>query len=145
MTAVADLGGDLAAGLKEYWGYDTFRPLQAEAAIAVCSARDAVIVLPTGGGKSVCYQLPAVVHGRAIVVSPLISLMRDQVSALTQLGVPSAFINSSLTSGDAREVQDEWKDGKLKLLYVAPERLLMDPFLRFLAANPPAFFAIDEA
>lgn len=136
---------ELHRGLKKYWGYDAFRPLQLEAMLALCGGRDAVIVLPTGGGKSICYQLPALVHGRVVVVSPLISLMRDQTTALKQLGIGSAFINSSITAAEAAVVREDWKSGKLNLLYVAPEKLLMPGFLTFLNGHRPRFFAVDEA
>lgn len=154
MTEVADridagegvaLDGRFYEALDRYWGYRSFRPNQAEAIGAVCSGRDAVVVLPTGGGKSICYQLPAVCHLPAIVVSPLISLMQDQVAALDQHGIEAAFVNSSLSQNEAGQRMLLWKTGALKLLYVAPERLLMSSFLNFLGACPPAFFAIDEA
>lgn len=135
----------LRDALKQYWGYEQFRPLQLEAVDAICTGRDALIVLPTGGGKSLCYQLPAIVLGRAVVVSPLISLMQDQVAALRQLGVQAAFLNSSLSQAEASQVMVQWRAGKLAVLYVAPERLLLSGFLNFLESAQPNFFAIDEA
>lgn len=131
--------------LKQYWGYGEFLPLQREAIAAIEQGRDAVIVLPTGGGKSLCYQLPALTVGRALVVSPLIALMRDQVAALRQAGIEAACINSSMTSAATGEVMSSWKNGKLKLLYAAPERLLMPSFLNYLGTALPAFIAVDEA
>ena len=135
----------LHRALKRYWGYDRFLPNQLESMRAICSGRDTLVVLPTGGGKSVCYQLPAVVMGRAIVVSPLISLMQDQVAALDQVGIAAAHINSSLAQGEAGRAMAAWRSGALKLLYVAPERLVLPGFLEFLASAPPVFFAVDEA
>lgn len=131
--------------LKEYWGYPAFRPDQKEAVAAIASGRDTVVVLPTGGGKSLCYQLPALLRGRALVVSPLISLMQDQVSALRQLGIEAEFLNSSVPQDEGRLIISRWRQNQVKLLYVAPERLLSDWFFNFIGENPPAFFAIDEA
>jgi ATP-dependent DNA helicase RecQ len=102
--------------------------------------------MPTGGGKSLCYQIPALLRdGCAIVVSPLIALMQDQVDALRQLGIDAAFLNSSLDAQAQREVERRFADGALKLLYVAPERLLTERCLDLLARTPVALFAIDEA
>jgi ATP-dependent DNA helicase RecQ len=131
--------------LKRFWGYDQFLPNQLEAIRANCTGRDALVVLPTGGGKSMCYQLPAVCTGKAVVVSPLISLMQDQVVALRQVGISAAFLNSSLSAEEAGNVMRDWRAGRLKLLYIAPERLVMSGFLGFLESNPPVFFAVDEA
>ncbi|MDB5335015.1 MAG: ATP-dependent helicase RecQ [Planctomycetaceae bacterium] len=132
--------------LQKYWGYDSFRPLQQEAMSAVLEGRDSVVVLPTGGGKSLCFQAPAVqMPGLAVVVSPLISLMKDQVDALTECGVPAACINSSLTPGERRRVADDMSSGHLKLLYVAPERLCNEQTRQFLQQQKISFFAIDEA
>lgn len=132
--------------LHRHWGYDTFRPHQLEAMSAVIEHRDSVVVLPTGGGKSLCYQVPAVVlDGLAVVVSPLISLMKDQVDALRESGVAAAAVNSSQSAEERRQVADDIRAGKLKLLYVAPERLCTERMLDFLADCPVSFFAIDEA
>lgn len=147
-TRVSERGpadDQLKAALKRYWGYDRFLPNQLEAVRAIGSGRDTLVVLPTGGGKSVCYQLPALARGRAIVVSPLISLMQDQVAALDQLGILAAHLNSSLVHGEAGRVMSAWRSGRLRLLYVAPERLVLPGFLEFLTEAPPAFFAVDEA
>ncbi len=136
----------LRAILRQYWGYDDFRPLQAEAMRAVVEGRDSLVVLPTGGGKSLCFQAPALaVPGLAVVVSPLISLMKDQVDALVDCGVRAACVNSTLTAGEKREIADEIRAERLKLLYLSPERLLTDRTLDFLAKVPVSFFAIDEA
>jgi ATP-dependent DNA helicase RecQ len=132
--------------LRQYWGYDAFRPLQAEAMKAVVAGRDSLVLLPTGGGKSLCFQAPALaLEGLAVVVSPLISLMKDQVDALVDCGVPAACVNSALAPDEKRRVANEIRGGRLKLLYLAPERLMMDRTLEFLQSVPISFFAIDEA
>ncbi|MBX3414817.1 MAG: DNA helicase RecQ [Pirellulales bacterium] len=132
--------------LEKYWGYDQFRPLQAEAMRAVVEGRDSAVVLPTGGGKSLCFQAPAVqMPGLAVVVSPLISLMTDQVRALADCGVPAACINSTMGPDEKRRVADEIRAGRLKLLYLSPERLTTERTLDFLAQCQLSFFAIDEA
>lgn len=132
--------------LKQFWGYDNFRPLQREAIDCVMADRDSVVVLPTGGGKSVCYQLPALARpGVAVVVSPLISLMKDQVDALTACGAPAAYLNSSQLPDQRRDVFARLREGTLKVLYVAPERLVMDGFIDSLAQTGISFFAVDEA
>ena len=136
----------LKAALLKYWGYDSFRPLQAEAMQAVVENRDSLVVLPTGGGKSICFQAPAVtMPGLAVVVSPLISLMKDQVDALRECGISAACVNSSQSADERRQVADSIRSGELKLLYVAPERLCTDKMLGFLESQQVSFFAIDEA
>jgi ATP-dependent DNA helicase RecQ len=136
----------LRAILRKYWGYDEFRPLQAEAMRAVVGNRDSVVVLPTGGGKSLCFQAPALaMPGLAVVVSPLISLMKDQVDSLTDNGVAAACVNSTLAFDQKRRVADEIRAGRLKLLYLSPERLMTEPTLRFLQNVSLSFIAIDEA
>ena len=131
---------------KQYWGYDSFRPLQQDAMQCVIEGRDSVVVMPTGGGKSLCYQAPAVLmDGMALVVSPLISLMKDQVDALTECGVAAACVNSSLSPEERRTVASDVRGGRLKLLYVAPERVVTERFLEFLKENTVSFIAIDEA
>jgi ATP-dependent DNA helicase RecQ len=132
--------------LREYWGYGEFRPLQAEAMRAVTDGRDSVVILPTGGGKSLCFQAPALqLPGLAVVVSPLISLMKDQVDALADCGVPAACVNSTLSYEEKRGVTADIRAGRLKLLYLSPERLMMERTLEFLKEIPLSFFAIDEA
>ncbi len=132
--------------LAKYWGYDSFLPLQKEAIECMASGRDAVVVLPTGGGKSLCYQAPAVaMPGLAVVVSPLISLMKDQVDALKECGVKAARLDSSLDPPDRQAVYDAIRAKRLKLLYVSPERLVSDGFLDLLKKSELSFFAIDEA
>src|SRR5205823_10629542 len=111
--------------LRKTWGFEDFRPLQAEAMTSMLMGRDLVVVLPTGGGKSLCFQAPALaMDGLAVIISPLISLMKDQVDALAENGVPAACVNSSLTLDDKRRVADEIRAGRLKLLYLSPEKLM---------------------
>jgi ATP-dependent DNA helicase RecQ len=132
--------------LKRYFGYDHFRPMQAEIISKVYAGRDTVVLMPTGGGKSICYQIPAVtMPGIAIVVSPLISLMKDQVEGLRANGISAAYLNSSLDEGGQRQVEDEALQGKLDLLYVSPEKLASQNFLPLLQRLRPSLFAIDEA
>ena len=132
--------------VKRVWGYDALLPLQAEAIGAVLARRDSIVILPTGGGKSLCYQAPAAAMGKlAVVVSPLIALMKDQVDGLTAAGVPAAFLNSSLTAEERRLVEAGVLRGRYHLLYVAPERLVLPTCLGLLRRAGVAFFAIDEA
>ena len=135
--------------LEKYWGYTAFRPLQREAMDPVLAGRDSLLVLPTGGGKSLCFQAPAMLRdGLAIVVSPLISLMKDQVDTLVGNGVAAACYNSSLPSDTKAEVTRGVREGRYRLLYVAPERLVGDGgdgFLKLLESRPVSFIAVDEA
>ena len=134
------------AALKQYFGHSGFRPGQEELVDALLAGRDVLGVMPTGGGKSMCYQLPALLlPGVALVVSPLISLMKDQVAALEQAGIPAAFINSSLTAEQYREVFRRARAGAYKILYVAPERLVTEGFLRLSASVDISLAAVDEA
>ena len=135
--------------IAQYWGYPTLRPLQAEAMEAVLAGRDSVVVLPTGGGKSLCFQAPALVRpGLALVVSPLISLMKDQVDTLAGNGVPAALFNSSLTAAERAGVGAGLREGRFRLLYVSPERLVgegSEAFLSLLSSCQVSFVAVDEA
>jgi ATP-dependent DNA helicase RecQ len=132
--------------LKRVFGYDSFRSCQQEIIECLINGDDSFVLMPTGGGKSLCYQLPALHRdGVAIVVSPLISLMKDQVDALVVSGVSAAFYNSSLKAAEARQVLARLHNGDLDLLYIAPERLMSDDFLARLSTIPLALFAIDEA
>ncbi len=132
--------------LEHVFGYKAFRPPQDEIITELVEGRDALVIMPTGGGKSLCYQIPALLRpGCAIVVSPLIALMQDQVEALQQLGVRAAFLNSSLAREEAQEIEQAWLNDQLDLLYVAPERLLQPRMLDLLGRVTPALFAIDEA
>src|SRR5918995_7063377 len=140
---------DLQGAISRYWGYTSFRPLQKEAMDAVLAGRDSIVVLPTGGGKSLCFQAPAVVRrGIALVVSPLISLMKDQVDTLVGNGVPAALFNSSLSAAQKSDVIGGLRQNRYKLLYVSPERLVgegSDSFLSMLSPIDVSFIAVDEA
>ncbi len=132
--------------LHKTFGYADFRGRQEEIIKHVLSGKHAVVLMPTGGGKSLCYQIPALVrHGVGIVVSPLIALMKDQVDALMQAGVKSAYLNSSLPASEARAVEEGMRRNEYDLVYVAPERVMMDSFQYLLQQIDVALFAIDEA
>ncbi|HWK12397.1 MAG TPA: RecQ family ATP-dependent DNA helicase, partial [Vicinamibacterales bacterium] len=137
----------LEAVLSNYWGYTSFRPLQREAMDAILAGRDSVVVLPTGGGKSLCFQAPALVKGGvALVVSPLISLMKDQVDSLAENGVRAACYNSALSADDRALVAAGIRERRYALVYVSPERLAGEGSSGFLSMlGRPAFVAIDEA
>lgn len=121
----------LAPLLKQYFGYDAFRPLQREIMGASMAGRDAVAILPTGAGKSLCFQLPALARdGVTLVISPLIALMKDQVDALTASGVLATFLNSSIQGSEAQRRRSGLEQGHYKLLYAAPERVMMEGFIQ---------------
>ncbi|MEX1669229.1 DNA helicase RecQ [Zhongshania guokunii] len=132
--------------LQSVYGYESFRNQQADIVDHIISGGDALVLMPTGGGKSLCFQVPALVReGTAIVISPLIALMQDQVMALRQNGIKAAFLNSSLNGMEANEVENQLMNGELELLYIAPERLMMPRMLQLLENAPLSLFAIDEA
>lgn len=132
--------------LREVFGYESFRGQQGDIIDSIVAGKDAFVLMPTGGGKSLCYQIPALVrNGVGIVVSPLISLMKDQVDALAANGVQAAYLNSSLSADRARAVYKELVSGEIDMLYVSPERLMMPDFLETLGRLKIALFAIDEA
>ncbi len=132
--------------LKKYFGYETFYPLQAEIIDHVLNRKHALVLMPTGGGKSVCFQIPALLsEGTAIVISPLIALMKDQVDSLTANGIPAAFLNSSLTEEESAAINRECLKGVIKLLYISPERLSAPGTLGFLQKLNMSLVAVDEA
>jgi ATP-dependent DNA helicase RecQ len=132
--------------LKQYFGYDGFREGQSHIIRTVLEGRDTVGIMPTGGGKSICYQVPAMVMDRiTIVISPLVSLMKDQVDSLTSIGIPATFINSTLDMTELRRRVRETEQGAYKLLYVSPERLESESFARWLNQLHPSLVAVDEA
>jgi ATP-dependent DNA helicase RecQ len=132
--------------LERHFGYKTFRPQQEEIIEHVLAGNDAVVLMPTGGGKSLCYQIPALaLDGLTVVISPLIALMKDQVQALQGNGIPAAFINSSLDPLEERAIDERLENGELKLLYLSPERLFAPNVLEWLARLNVRLFAIDEA
>ncbi|MEL7221124.1 MAG: DNA helicase RecQ [Bacteroidota bacterium] len=132
--------------LKEYFGYDHFRPMQSKVISAIYQKQDSLVLMPTGGGKSICFQIPAItMPGTAVVVSPLISLMQDQVVGLQANGVRAAFLNSSQDSATQQSVERDFHNGDLDLLYVSPEKLCSGNFIPVLKSTTLSLFAIDEA
>src|SRR3954451_17192256 len=137
---------DLLDPLRRYWGYGTFRPLQERIVRSLLAGRDTCVVMPTGGGKSLCYQLPAVVsENTVVVISPLIALMQDQAAQLAQMGIPAAVLNSSFSADQQSAVMREARKGEYRLLYLSPERLERADTVGWLQDVPIAYFAIDEA
>src|SRR5215475_14471065 len=137
---------DLLGPLRQYWGYSSFRPLQERIVRSLIAGHDTAVIMPTGGGKSLCYQLPALVSGKtAVVISPLIALMQDQAAQLAQMGIPSAVLNSTISDEAQSSVVKKARDGEYRLLYLSPERLTRSDTLGWLKKVPISFFAIDEA
>src|SRR5690606_16783404 len=136
-----------ALGILEHtFGYHSFRGTQQAVIDTLVDGEDVLVLMPTGGGKSLCYQIPALVReGTGVVISPLIALMQDQVSALHELGVRAGFLNSTLSFQEVRETEQALQRGELDLLYVAPERLLQERTLNLLHGAKISLFAIDEA
>lgn len=146
MEPESDLSQAAHKVLADVFGFDTFRPLQEDIILSVARGEDNFVLMPTGGGKSLCYQVPAILRsGVAIVVSPLISLMEDQVNALQANGVACAYYNSTLSSQEARSILAKLHNDELELLYIAPERLMSESFLERLSEIDIGLFAIDEA
>ena len=146
MTVQADFKTSIHSLLKTQFGYDQFRPLQEKIIQHVLSTQDALVLMPTGGGKSLCYQLPALMlEGITVVISPLIALMKDQVDGLKANGVAAEFINSSLNFTEILTIEDEARAGRLNILYVAPERLALPGFREFLRSLKVSLIAVDEA
>src|SRR5262245_15106800 len=132
--------------IERHWGYRTFRPLQEQAMRAVLAGRDSLVVLPTGGGKSLCYQAPAVLRGNTtVVVSPLISLVKDQVDSLQACGIPAVQIDSSQTPQERYAYAQDIRQGAVRLVFVSPERLVLTDFYQLLQGIQVRVFAIDEA
>ncbi len=138
---------DLLGPLQRYWGYDSFRPFQERIVRSLLAGHDTCVILPTGGGKSLCYQLPAAtLDGQTVlVVSPLIALMQDQVAQLSQMGLSAALLNSSLSAGEQSKICAKACKGEYRLLYLSPERLARADTVGWLQRVPISFFAIDEA
>ena len=137
---------DLLPALRRYWGYSAFRPLQEKIVRSLLAGHDTCVVMPTGGGKSLCYQLPAVVSERtAVVISPLIALMQDQAAQLAQMGISAAVLNSTQSGDEQSQVMRQARTGAYRLLYLSPERLQRGDTLAWLRNVPVSFFAIDEA
>lgn len=132
--------------LKKYFGYDSFRPMQADIVQSIYDLNDTLVLMPTGGGKSICYQIPAItMEGIAVVVSPLISLMKDQVEGLRATGIKASFLNSSLSGLEQRAVEDDVFNQNIDLIYVSPEKIVSPNFLSLLKGTKIALFAVDEA
>src|SRR5436309_15871895 len=139
--------GSVLSALQRYWGYDSFRPMQERIVASLLAGRDTCVVMPTGGGKSLCYQLPAAMlpDKTVIVISPLIALMQDQMAQLSQMGIAAGMLNSSLAGDEQTRIQRAAAAGELRLLYLSPERLARRDMVEWLKNVPIAFFAIDEA
>ena len=137
---------DLRVPLARYWGYSEFRPLQERVIRSILEGHDTAVVMPTGGGKSLCYQLPALVSGKtAVVISPLIALMQDQAAQLRQMGIPAAVLNSAIPWSEQSNVISQAARGAYRLLYLSPERLAKQETVAWLSRVPIGYFAIDEA
>ncbi len=137
---------DIIAALQRHWGYREFRPLQEKIIRSLLDRRDTCVVMPTGGGKSLCYQLPASLSGRtAVVISPLMALMQDQVAQLSQMGIPAVFLNSSIGEREQSNIIQGAQDGKYRLIYLSPERLVRGDTADWLRNTSLSFFVIDEA
>src|SRR6266404_9484734 len=146
LRRVPETGPNLSEALRRYWGYHEFRPKQENVIRSLLAAHDTCVVMPTGGGKSLCYQLPALISGKtAVVVSPLIALMQDQAAQLAQMGIPAAAINSFQSSAERRQVMEKAARGEYRLLYLSPEKLAAENTYDWLAKVPVGFFAVDEA
>ncbi len=141
-----ELNPDLLETLRRHWGFNEFRPMQDRVVQSLIDGRDVAVVMPTGGGKSLCYQLPALISGlTAIVISPLIALMQDQVTQLGEMGIPAGVLNSAMTYSEQQKVIQAARQGAFRLLYLSPERLARADTVEWLRRVPLAFFAIDEA
>jgi len=145
ISASTNTLADLKSGLKKYFGYDTFRGKQEDVIISLLQGKDCFVIMPTGAGKSLCYQLPAIMmEGTALVISPLIALMKNQVDQMQALGIEAGFLNSSMSRGEYEAVKAKAISQELKLLYVAPESLVKEEFIDFLNQCNISFVAVDE-
>ena len=132
--------------LKKYFGYEEFRPMQLDIIKNVLQKKDSLVLMPTGGGKSLCYQIPALkLEGLTIVISPLISLMKDQVDNLKANGISAEYINSTLSFSEIENIKKKIQEKEVKILYIAPERLALEEFKIFLTTLQIGLIAIDEA
>ncbi len=132
--------------LKQYWGFEEFRPLQAEIVQHVLEKKDTLVILPTGGGKSLCYQLPAIMMGGlCLVITPLIALMKDQCQSLKKKGLAAAYISTGMDKEDVEDVYIQCLHGKINFLYISPERLRSELFIDYLQDWPVSLIAVDEA
>src|SRR5271168_4913560 len=138
---------NLLEPLRQYWGYDSFRPMQERIVRSLMAGKDTCVVMPTGGGKSLCYQLPAALDAKstAIVISPLIALMQDQTAQLAQMGIEAAVLNSFVSRKSADEITQSATEGKFRLLYLSPERIAQSPTIEWLRKVLISYFVIDEA
>src|SRR5215813_7421386 len=137
---------DLGKILRQYWGYDSFRPLQERIIHSLLGGHDTCVVMPTGGGKSLCYQVPPIVlHKTVVVISPLIALMQDQATQLAQIGISATVLNSTLPAGEQSAIMRRARQGEYRLIYLSPERLARPDTIGWLRKVPLALFAIDEA
>src|ERR1700709_1735838 len=128
---------DLFAPLHQYWGYSAFRPLQERIVRSLVDGNDTCVIMPTGGGKSLCYQLPALVLGKTtVVISPLIALMQDQTAQLAQMGIPAAVLNSTMSSSEQSRIMIKAREGEYRLLYLSPERLAREGSINWLRNVP---------
>src|SRR5258706_9599335 len=138
--------GRFFEALHRYWGYESFRPGQENIVKSLAAGRDACVIMPTGGGKSLCYQLPAVLDARtAVVISPLIALMQDQGAQLLQMGISAACLNAATPPDERAHILQQAATGKYQLLYLSPERIALRNTVDWLKSLPISFFAIDEA
>src|SRR5271170_7312502 len=146
-TATEQFNTELLGALRRYWGYDSFRPMQERIVRSLLGGQDACVVMPTGGGKSLCYQLPAALLAErtVVVVSPLIVLMQDQVAQLSQMGISAALLNSTLEASEQSAILRDAIAGRFRLLYLSPERLARADTIEWLQRVPVSLFAIDEA
>ena len=146
MTEASNTADPALHLLQTVFGYPSFRGQQEQIVGHVVKGGDALVLMPTGGGKSLCYQIPALIrHGVGIVISPLIALMQDQVDALEEVGVRAAFLNSTQSFDEALRIEKMMRNGELDMVYIAPERLMTQRCLELLSVTPLALFAIDEA